>query len=119
MLVPELIGRPYGEAKALGASPSYTQAPSSLHCLDNIEIFESAITQEACTFGGASAQYTGLERNFECSPKPVGCGCGRRATISGGNQIVGTGQVVEWQASKHVITQMLLEYDTQILTQID
>jgi hypothetical protein len=28
-------------------------------------------------------------------------------------------QVVEWQAGKHVITQMLLEYDTQILTQID
>jgi hypothetical protein len=28
-------------------------------------------------------------------------------------------QVVEWQASKHVITQMLPEYDTQILTQID
>jgi hypothetical protein len=28
-------------------------------------------------------------------------------------------QVVEWQAGKHVITQMLPEYDTQILTQID
>jgi len=28
-------------------------------------------------------------------------------------------QMVEWQASKHVITQMLPEYDTQILTQID
>jgi len=28
-------------------------------------------------------------------------------------------QVVEWQASKQVITQMLPEYDTQILTQID
>jgi hypothetical protein len=27
-------------------------------------------------------------------------------------------QVVEWQASKHVITQMLPEYETQILTQI-
>ncbi len=28
-------------------------------------------------------------------------------------------QVVEWQVGKQVITQMLLEYDTQILTQID
>ncbi len=28
-------------------------------------------------------------------------------------------QMVEWQVGKHVITQMLLEYDTQILTQID
>jgi len=28
-------------------------------------------------------------------------------------------QMVEWQASKQVITQMLLEYGTQILTQID
>jgi hypothetical protein len=28
-------------------------------------------------------------------------------------------QAVEWQASKQVITQMLPEYDTQILTQID
>jgi len=28
-------------------------------------------------------------------------------------------QVVEWQASKQVITQMFLEYDIQILTQID
>jgi hypothetical protein len=28
-------------------------------------------------------------------------------------------QVVEWQAGKQVITQMLPEYDTQILTQID
>ncbi len=28
-------------------------------------------------------------------------------------------QVVEWQASKQVITQMLPEYDSQILTQID
>jgi hypothetical protein len=28
-------------------------------------------------------------------------------------------QVVEWQAGKHVITQMLPEYDTQILTQIN
>jgi hypothetical protein len=27
-------------------------------------------------------------------------------------------EVVEWQASKQVITQMLPEYDTQILTQI-
>jgi hypothetical protein len=28
-------------------------------------------------------------------------------------------QVVEWQVGKQVITQMLPEYDTQILTQID
>jgi hypothetical protein len=28
-------------------------------------------------------------------------------------------QVVEWQAGKQVITQMLPEYDTQILTPID
>jgi len=28
-------------------------------------------------------------------------------------------QAVEWQAGKQVITQMLLEYDIQILTQID
>jgi hypothetical protein len=27
-------------------------------------------------------------------------------------------EVVEWQVGKHVITQMLPEYDTQILTQI-
>ncbi len=27
-------------------------------------------------------------------------------------------EVVEWQAGKHVFTQMLPEYDTQILTQI-
>jgi hypothetical protein len=28
-------------------------------------------------------------------------------------------QVVEWHASKHVITQMLPKYNTQILSQID
>jgi len=45
--------------------------PSSLCCPHSSEIFESTITQEACTFGGASAFYTSLKGNLNVIPSQL------------------------------------------------